>query len=118
MLWPFRASDGAGAVNSVHAIGSAAPHIERSPSAWNGESPLLPIQAYVWRASAKCSLVVDMRHARYLRIDNYEPGQIITLGGDSWKVYPFYRKASSARNGGIGIDHTGTFGWAIRYDGV
>lgn len=117
VLWPMRTSNGSITEGSVQAIELAAPLISQSPNAWNGESPLIPIQAYVWRASNNCSLVVDIRNARYLRLDNYEPGQIITLGPDSYRVYPFYRKNIVEKNGGSGVDHTGTFGWAIRYDG-
>jgi len=103
---------------AFNAIRAAVPNVGRSPSLWNGESPLMPIQGHVWRASAKCSLVVDLRFSRYVRIDNYEPEQIITLGADEWIVYPFYLKNSAARDGGSQVDHTGTFGWAIRYDGA
>lgn len=103
---------------SVNAIYAAIPHVGRSPSAWNNESVLIPIKIHQWRASSKCSLVCQVRHARYCRVDNYEPGQVITLGDEQWKIFPFYRKnTTSARDGGNRLDHTGTFGWAIRYDG-
>jgi len=88
------------------------------PNAWNGESMLLPIQACVRRASGgTTSLAADLAHARYMRIDNHVPGDIITLGPDRWKVFPWFKKNTAARNGGSSIDHTGTFGWAIRYGG-
>lgn len=109
------------AVGKLQAIACAAPHVGRQPSAWNSEAVLLPIQAYLARASTKLSLVADLVNARYVRVDNYAPEQIITLGADQWKIYPFYRKESSMRDGitsGGMIDHTGTFGWAIRYDGA
>ena len=102
-------------VGAFNAIQYASPHIARSPSAWNSEGVLLPIQVYQAAAESKVRLVVDVRHARYLRIDNYEPEDIITLGADRWKVYPGYRKNSAARNSGG--QATGTFGWCIRYDG-
>lgn len=107
-------------VGKLQAVACGSPQIARSPSAWNSEAILIPIQAYLTRASSKMSLVVDVKHARYVRVDNYTPEQIITLGPDKWKIYPFYRKNSVQRNGqsaGGMIDHTGTFGWAIRYDG-
>ena len=59
----------------------------------------------------------DLAHCRFLRIDNYQPGDIIPLGPDRWKVAPWYRKNTAQRDGGSNIQHTGTFGWAIRYDG-
>lgn len=112
----------AGAANGTasgafNAIFPAVPHIGRLPNAWNNESPLIPIQGHVWAASSKCSLAVDVRNARYVRLDNYEPGQIVTLGSDRWKVFPFYKRNVASRDAGNYIDHTGTFGWAIRYDG-
>jgi hypothetical protein len=102
---------------AFNAIFPAVPHIGRLPSAWNSESVLVPIQGYVWVGSSKCSLAVDVKNARYVRLDNYQPGQVITLGGESWKVFPFYRRNVSERDGGNGVSHTGTLGWAIRYDG-
>lgn len=104
---------------ALNAISAAVPLIGRSPSAWNGESILLPIQGHVFRASSKCSLALEVKNARYLRIDNHDPLQLITLGADKWRVYPFHRKNSAVRDGSTTSmqDHTGTFGWAIRYDG-
>lgn len=89
------------------------------PSAWNGEAALLPLQCYKNRPSSKISLVADLEHARHLRIDNLAPGDILTLGADKWKVFPWYRKNTVQRNGiaWTRINHTGTFGWAIRYEG-
>lgn len=87
------------------------------PNAWNSEAVLLPIRAFKRRTSGKVSLVVDLSNARHTRVDNYLPGEVITIGTDRWKVFPWYRKNSAARNGGSGITHSGTFGWAIRYEG-
>lgn len=86
------------------------------PSAWNSETVLVPIQVWVDRASGnKVSLAADVAHARYLRNDFHDGGDIITLGADQWKVYPWLRKNASQRNGGS--QHSGTFGWAVRYTG-
>lgn len=99
-------------------INSSAPLISLLPNVWNSEAVLLPIRAYKVRASYKLSLTADLENARYTRIDNYAPGQIITIGTEKWKVFPWFRKDSSVRNGGSNITHTGTFGWAIRYEGT
>ena len=98
-------------------ITAIVPLIGLLPNAWNSEAVLLPIKAYKVRPSSKISLTADLEHARYTRIDNYAPGEIISIGSDRWKIYPWYRKDSSVRNGGLGINHTGTLGWAIRYVG-
>lgn len=117
-LWAGNpSSPNAATISSFNGWLAASTLIGRLPSAWNAEAILIPIQGYVWRASNKCSLVVDVNNARYTRVDNYTPGQIITLGSDQWRIYPFYKKNTTARDAGNGVDHTGTFGWAIRYDG-
>ena len=109
----------AGQALSVPGVGipAAMPLISVLPNSWNSEAVLIPIRAYKIRPSSKLSLTVDLEHARYTRVDNYVPGQIISLGLDRWIIFPFYRKNSSVRDGGSGVDHTGTLGWAIRYEG-
>ena len=91
------------------------------PSAWNSEAALLPMQAWIRRASYKSSLVADLEHARNFRIDNLNGGDILTIGSDKWKVFPWYVKDSTYRNGTtdstLPCDHSGTLGWAIRYEG-
>jgi hypothetical protein len=89
----------------------------QQPSAWNAEAVLLPLRCYFRRPSNMLSLIVDCEHARLLRIDNLTPGDVLTLGSDKWKVYPWHRKNTAARNAGHSVDHTGTFGWAVRYLG-
>ncbi|RXS99035.1 hypothetical protein [Acinetobacter junii] len=96
---------------------SLQPLLSRLPAAWSSETILLPIQPYILRASFKTSILADIQFARYLRIDNLEPEQILNIGNQKWMVFPFHKKNSVARNGGSAIDHTGTFGWAIKYDG-
>ncbi|MBL4838373.1 MAG: hypothetical protein JKY34_12435 [Kordiimonadaceae bacterium] len=104
-------------MSSLNAAQTIAPLLDRSPSNWNGEAVLLPIQPFLLRPSNKVSMVGDLAHARFLRIDNYAPEEIIDLNPDFWMVYPFRSKNTTERDGGGGITHTGTFGWAIRYDG-
>jgi hypothetical protein len=103
--------------NAPIGIRYATPLIGMQPSTWNSESTLLPIRAFKERPSFKSSMIVDLSNARHFRVDNVTPGDIITIGSDKWKIYPWYRKNSAARNGGLAINHTGTFGWAIRYEG-
>lgn len=124
--WSAEGSNGAGSLpndyfNNRPSVACCAPYLDpllsRQPNAWNGESVLLPIQMYVDRGSSKRSMVSELGHARHVRIDNIDPGQIITLGSDSWKVYPWYQKNAAERDGTTGGTHTGTLGWAVRYDG-
>lgn len=84
------------------------------PNTWNGESPFLPLRAYRLVAESKISLVLDLQYARQCRIDNFADNEIVTIGSDQWQVFPFHRRNMTSRNGGAYVDHTGTFGWAIR----
>lgn len=115
----FDAKDWSGylVADSAIAVTAAQPHMQRLPNAWNAEGVLLPIQVYVPRPENKVSMVADLAHARYTRIDNYDPGQVVPLGPDRWKVFPWFRKNVPSRDGGNGIAHSGTMGWAVRYDG-
>lgn len=101
----------------INAVQNCAPLISRQPNNWNSEAILIPIIVTQTGTSSKKSIIVGNVNARYIRINNYNPKQILTIGNDKWKVYPFYRKDITSPNGGTFISHTGTFGWAIRYDG-
>lgn len=103
-----------GAAASAHGV--AGPLLARSPSAWNGQTILLPIQPLVSRPSNKVSIVAELRHLRYVSMANYAPGDIITLGPDRWQVFPFWRRGTTMAPGNAGLD-TGFLGVAFRYDG-
>jgi hypothetical protein len=94
------------------------PLLASLPNSWNQEAVLLPFPIYVARvAGSKYSLVADLKHIRHTRIDYLAPEDIITLGSDQWKVYPWFRKDASARNGGQTLTHSGTIAYAVRYTG-
>lgn len=92
-----------------------------SPNMMNGSTTLLPIKSTVDMGSNGRATVVNLNRARLCRIDNVNPGQIITYGPDQWKVYPWLRKNADLRWGieynYPNNDHSGTFGYAIKYDG-
>ncbi|MFT0211835.1 hypothetical protein VQ643_04365 [Pseudomonas sp. F1_0610] len=92
------------------------PILKIQPSAWNAESALIPIRGYKNHLENKIVLYVDLEHARHIRIDNYEPGAIVMLGSEKWKILPWFYKNIEDRDGVTALS-TGTFGWAIRYDG-
>lgn len=93
------------------------PMLAYLPNAWNQQAILVPITVLSRAASSKYQVVAELRHARYTRNDQYNDLDIITIGADRWRVYPFYRKDVTVRNAGGQVDHSGTFAHAIRYDG-
>lgn len=102
-------------------FGAVVQLLKQLPNAWNNQMVLLPFPVYLPRTSGnKTSLVADLAHIRHCRIDFHAPGEIITLGSDQWKVYPWYRKNIAQRGGhnNTGIKtHSGTVGFAVRYTG-
>lgn len=86
------------------------PLLERQPNAWNAETVLVPARIAVSRPSSLWSYAAEMPHARLLKIDNYDGGDLITLGSDTWFVAPFFRKNAAAQTAA----DTGVWGWAIR----
>lgn len=91
------------------------------PNNWNNETILLPYPVFVPRSSGnKVSLVADLKHVRLCRNDFHPPGDIIALGSDQWKVYPWFKKDTVTRTPQLqnGATHSGTFAWAVRYTGA
>ncbi len=108
--------------NNQHAQGSVelttytVRSIFRSPNTWNSQALLVPIHIKIRMASTLDSYLGYVEHVRLVRVDNYEAGDIITLGSDQWKVFPAVEKNSANRNGDISdTSHSGTLGFAIRY---
>ena len=94
----------------------------RSPNSWNNQAQLIPIKLVFVALDSFVSYLGYMEHIRFVRVDNYEIGDIITLGSDKWKVFPWSKKDSTYRNGpGNSLsgypDSSGTLGFAVRYDG-
>lgn len=113
--WSGTAGSGAGGIAFAAAVAGAPLGI--TPNNWNGEAPLIPVHVAVPRVSSLFSLVAQLKHCRYVRIDNLNPGQIITIGSEQWMVFPLLQKNSAAREPGTGLatTHSGTYGCAIRY---
>ena len=94
--------------------------LQSLPSQFNQNTVLLPLYATQRRLDGGLTIVVDARTIRLCRIDNHLAGEIVTYGGEDWKVYPFHRKNADVRNGvpwSTGAHHTGTFGYAVLYTG-
>ena len=89
------------------------------PNTFNNEGVLIPISLFLVRAESKFSQVLQVQNARHIRVDNYTPTEIIALGTDQWMVFPWYLKNVISRSACTPADnppHSGTFGWAIKYE--
>lgn len=89
------------------------------PNNYSGESILTPLRIFAEYSADKYCLVYESVNARHLRIDNYEDEQIIIYGTDKWMVFPWTKRNDSDRNNVNKYSDliSGTYGWAIRYEG-
>ena len=93
------------------------------PSVLTGSTVLLPIKATCDAGSSGLIVSVALANTRFCRIDNLTPGEIVSIGSSRWKVYPWLRKDSVSRNGGNAgtssdvPSHSGTYGYAVKYEG-
>jgi hypothetical protein len=107
--------------SSTHGVSYAAGLLTSLPNLTNQSSVLVPIKCVQARSGSNKTIIANLKNARFLRIDYINAGDIITFGAEQWKVYPWYKKDASVRNGssgGQGVAHSGTFGYAIKYTGV
>ncbi len=86
--------------------------IKNSVSTWNQQATLIPYYLFADRPDSKQSLIGQVEHIRSLRLDNLNPGDIITIGSDKWMVFPWVKKDLS-----LGYSSSGPYGFAVRYDG-
>jgi hypothetical protein len=122
---PKRNTNGLGTLaGAVDAFRFARVFLLRSPNLWNGEAVLVPAHVFLGRDSGTVARLGTVGHVRYMRMDNYEPGDVITLGLDKWMVLPMYMRnatavlgANALYNSTSATGHTGQMAYAIKYDG-
>lgn len=68
---------------------------ERMVKSWNGQLTLLPIDPRCQRADGFWSLVGHVPGVRLARLDNHDPEDEVTIGGEVWKLFPWYRRGPS-----------------------
>lgn len=103
--------------NSIRLSANSIIKLFKGMNTWNGQTLLVPMEIEFKTVANLSMLLGHVEHLRFLRIDNYNSGDIITLGSDKWKVFPCVKKNVAARNG-ASTDHSGTIGFAVRYDGA
>jgi hypothetical protein len=73
----------------------------RNLAPFSGNTILAPIANYVNRVGGLRSPVGVFPNVRYLRMDRYIPGEEISIGGDTWKVFPFVRQGNGPGGSGL-----------------
>lgn len=104
----------AGQCNAIEPI---APLVAALQSGSFADPPLLPIRVHQCISATENRVVLEVENARYFRLKNHEPEAIIQRGGSQWMVFPWLRKDGTVAGDVDTATHSGTFGWAIRYEG-
>ena len=104
----------AGQCNAILAID---PLVSVLQSGSFADPPLLPIRVHQCISATENRVVLEVENARYFRLKNHEPEAIIQRGGSQWMVFPWLRKDGTVAGDVDRATHSGTFGWAIRYEG-
>lgn len=85
---------------------------------WNQEAILVPYFLHALRGSNDLSIIGKIDQIRVTRNDNYNIGDIVTLGSDQWMIFPFYKRGFTypiGRSYLQGVSDTGTLAYAVRY---
>ena len=110
-------SNTVGLADWANAIEPIAPLLGCLQSGDFADPPLLPIRVHYAVTATTNKVVLEVENARYFRLKNHDAEAIIQRGGDRWMVFPWLKK-NGAETGDVNVaEHSGTFGWAIRYDG-
>ena len=86
-----------------------------SESTVNGMPNLIPFNIRVLGYDGNWQPVGSLENIRFSQIGLMNFGQVESDGTDSWKFYPLFKKDADDADGGL--NHTGTMGLAVRYDG-
>lgn len=68
----------------------------KSINSIGGTTPLMPITIRVERASSFWSEIGHVPAMRFMNMSRFNPADEFTIGGDTWKVFPWLRKGNVA----------------------
>jgi hypothetical protein len=83
--------------------GLASPLIRATPNAFNGLTSLHVLEVIAEREADKWSYIGRIPNMRMLNMTNYSPGDEITLGSDTWMVFPQHGKADTYPEVGLAV---------------
>lgn len=87
------------------------------PNSFNGQAILINPPLIVHRGDFKSSIVGQINIMRFMRMDFYQPEDILTIGPDKWQIFPCIKR-DPANPGGHGSNRqSGFHAYAIRYTG-
>ncbi len=113
-IWWTSSSDASNNLHRVNVPQIIYPMLGRSNATWNEMSTLVPYYIGALRPDDKMSIIGSIAHFRPMRLDNHVAGDLITIGSDQYKVFPWIRQTSEETPVGVA---SGVWGVAVEYDG-
>lgn len=80
---------------SVRSEGIYGPLIAAQNMKWNARTPLYKIEYFAARPSSMWSPLGRIPNMRQLNLRSIAPGDEITIGGDTWKCFPFVQRTDA-----------------------
>ncbi|NMG48943.1 hypothetical protein GO613_12615 [Azoarcus communis] len=122
-VWPATGpSNDASDLNVIHCPTITTPIHSNNPNVFNGQTVLSPFLLFLQNTDGHYMSVGHLGHLRFVKLTNYNPGDIVSIAGDRWRVFPWDRKDPTNPDGkapssGDSSASTGLLGIAISYDG-
>jgi hypothetical protein len=88
-----------------------------SENSFNGNLTLVPFTLFTKVANGNHQKIGHVDDLRFCRMKNVVSGQVESDGTDSWKFYPVWVKNSASPDPALNDTDTGTYGFAVKYDG-
>ncbi|WP_445364390.1 hypothetical protein ACJJIQ_09015 [Microbulbifer sp. ANSA003] len=109
-------------LNVVHGPTIFTPIHRNNPNSFNGQTVLTPFNLFLQNTDGHYMAIGHVGHVRFVKLTNYNPGDILAVGSERWMVFPWHRKDSDYPDGSApgytgGATSTGLLGIAVRYGG-
>jgi hypothetical protein len=79
---------------------------------WNLRTPLFPLELFVNRPSSLRSIVGRVPALRHVSLRNYMPGEILSIGGDDWQLWPVVARTDTSGSSSSTTPSSGYYGYA------
>ena len=81
---------------------------------WNFRTPLWPVELFVNRSGSLRSPAGRVPGMRFCNLRNHTPGEILSIGGDSWQLWPPISRADSWGASPSSVPASGHYGYAFK----
>lgn len=106
--------------NMIHCPYIIRPTHKCNPNAFNGQTVLSPFMLTLQNTDGHYMPIGHVGHLRWVKLTNYNPGDIIQLGTEKWLLFPWKQIDLTVPNGTNDTRYsrsTGVNGVALAYDG-